>query len=93
MKLRGPSLQVSYDYQLAYLHGLPRGILGELAGNTVKISMPSIIDSFASNLVDEVMELLNVVILHELSHWADAKDYGKDFKHSSKWNPVIFGLL
>jgi hypothetical protein len=78
---------------LAYLHGLPRGILGELAGNTVKISMPSIIDNFASNLLDETMQLLNVVILHELAHWADGRDYGTDFKHSKKWNPMIFGLL
>lgn len=85
--------KVAYDYQLAYLHGLPRGILGELAGNTVKISMPSIIDNFANNLLDEAMQLLNVVILHELSHWADEKDYDKDIRHSSKWNPVIFGLL
>ncbi len=86
-------LKVSYDYQLAYLHGLPLGILGELAGNTVKISMPSIIDNFANNLLDETMQLLNVVILHELSHWADGKDYEKDIGHSAKWNPIIFSLM
>ena len=84
--------RISYDYQLTYLYGAERDIMGEITGTKVRISLPSIIDNFARNLMDDVLVTLNVILLHELSHWADGKDYGRDFRHSPKWNALLSGL-
>lgn len=89
MRRRG---RISYDYQLTYLYGAKRDIMGEITGNKIKISLPGMIDNFARNLMDDVLVTLNVILLHELSHWADGGDYGKDFKHSPKWNAILSGL-
>ncbi len=82
---------VSYDYQLTYLHNSSRDVMGEISGNRIRISIPSLIDNFGRNLVADVAATLEVIILHELSHWAEEKDYGSDFKHSPKWNAFIIG--
>ena len=83
------SHRISYDYQLTYLYGTKMDIMGEISGNKVRISLPSIIDNFARNLVEDTMVTLNVILLHELSHWADERDFGEDFAHSPKWNSVL----
>ena len=83
---------ISYDYQLTYLYGAKRDIMGEITGNRVRISLPSIIDNFARNLMDDILVTLNVILLHELSHWADERDYGRDFRHSPKWNALLSEL-
>ena len=66
--------------------------MGEIAGNRVRISLPSIIDNFARNLTMDSIVTLNVILLHELAHWADERDYGKDFAHSQQWNGLLAGL-
>lgn len=81
--------KISYDYQLTYLYKTKREVIGELMGNEVRISLPSLIDNFSRNLVDDVITTLNIVLLHELSHWANQKDYGNDLEHSPKWNSLL----
>ena len=49
-------------------------------------------DNFARNLVEDTMVTLNVVVLHELSHWAEEGDYGNDFGHSPGWNALLARL-
>ncbi len=66
--------------------------MGEISGNRVRISLPSIIDNFAHNLTEDAMVTLNVILLHELSHWADERDYGNDLSHSPQWNAILVGL-
>ncbi len=83
---------ISYDYQLTYLYGAKRDVMGEISGNRIRISLPGMIDNFARNLIDDVLVTLNVILLHELSHWAEEADYGDDFKHSPKWNALLSGL-
>ncbi len=83
---------LSYDYQLTYLYGSKRDVMGEISGNRVRISIPSIIDNFAQNLTEDSVVTLNVILLHELSHWAEERDYGDDFTHSPGWNEVLVGL-
>lgn len=84
--------RLSYDYQLTYLYGTKKDVMGEISGNKVRISLPSIIDNFARNLMEDTTVTLNVILLHELSHWADERDYGDDFTHSPEWNPTLIGL-
>ena len=84
---------MSYDYQLTYLHGSTRDVMGEIVGNRVRISIPSLIDNFGRNLVDDTMATLNVILLHELSHWCHERDFGGDFSHSPKWNSYLISLL
>ncbi len=67
-------------------------MMGEISGNRVRISLPSIIDNFARNLMEDTIVTLNVILLHELSHWADERDYGNDFKHSPQWNSILAKL-
>ncbi len=83
--------KVSYDYQLTYLYGTKKDVMAEITGNKVRISLPSLIDNFGRNLIDDVVTTLNIVLLHELAHWGYERDYGKDFKHSSRWNTVLSG--
>jgi hypothetical protein len=83
---------LSYDYQLTYLFGTSRDVMGEISGNRVRISIPSLIDNFGRNLVDEMVTTLNVILLHELSHWGEERDYGDDFAHSPRWNEVLVGV-
>lgn len=90
--MESQSHRISYDYQLTYLYGAKRDVMGEIAGNRVRISIPSIIDSFARNLLEDTMVTLNVILLHELAHWADERDYGNDFKHSPQWNNILVGV-
>ena len=85
--------RLSYDYQLTYLYGSRRDVLGEISGNRVRISLPGIIDNFGRNLVEDTLVTLNVILLHELSHWGEEKDYGEDLKHSPVWNEVLVSLL
>ena len=66
--------------------------MGEISGNRVRISIPSVIDNFARNLLEDTMVTFNVILLHELSHWAEETDYGDDFTHSPMWNQVLVGL-
>jgi hypothetical protein len=66
--------------------------MGEISGNRVRISLPSLIDNFGRNLVDEMVTTLNVILLHELSHWGEERDYGDDFTHSPNWNQVLIGV-
>ncbi len=66
--------------------------MGEISGNKVKISLPSIVDNFARNLTEDTMVTLNVILLHELSHWGDEQDYGDDFAHSPRWNTMLVGV-
>ncbi len=88
-----PTQSISYDYQLTYLYGSRRDVLGEISGNKVRISLPSIIDNFGRNLVEDTLVTLNVILLHELSHWGEERDYGEDLRHSPVWNEVLVGLL
>lgn len=88
-----PTQRLSYDYQLTYLYGSRRDVLGEISGNKVRISLPGIIDNFGRNLVEDTLVTLNVILLHELSHWGEERDYGEDLKHSPVWNEVLVGLL
>ncbi|QQG48231.1 MAG: hypothetical protein HY247_05590 [archaeon] len=81
--------RLSYDYQLTYLHGASRDVIGEITDNRVRISLPSLIDNFERNLVDEVATTLIVILLHELSHWGDEGDYGNDFSPSPGWNEML----
>ncbi len=67
-------------------------VMGEISGNRVRISLPSVVDNFARNLTEDAMVTLNVILLHELSHWADERDYGNDLSHSPNWNAVLVGL-
>ncbi len=66
--------------------------MGEITGTNVRISLPSIIDNFGRNLLEDSMVTLNVIVLHELSHWGDERDYGNDFGHSPGWNALLAGL-
>ncbi len=66
--------------------------MGEISGNRVRISIPSMIDNFARNLLEDTEVTLNVILLHELAHWAEEMDYGDDFAHSPKWNQVLVSL-
>ncbi len=66
--------------------------MGEISGTRVRISLPSIIDNFGRNLLEDTMVTLNVIVLHEISHWADERDYGNDFGHSPGWNALLAGL-
>jgi len=81
------------DYQLTYLYKLRREILGDIVGNRIRISIPSIIDNFERFLTDEVVGVLNVILLHELSHWADERDYGDDLAHVDSWNSILHRAL
>ena len=90
--MMGNEGRISYDYQLTYLYRANRDVMGEMVGNKIKISLPGIIDNFARNLTDEVLVTLNVILLHELSHWADETHYGKDFRHSPGWNALLSGI-
>jgi hypothetical protein len=85
--------KLSYDYQLTYLYGSSRDLLGEISGNRVRISLPGLIDNFGRNLLEDTLVTLNVVLLHELSHWGDEKDYGDDLGHSPEWNEILVGLV
>ena len=84
---------VSFDYQLTYLYKMKRDVIGEIVGNRVRVSIPSLIDNFSRNLVDEALATLNIILLHELSHWADQKDYGNDLRHSPVWNSLLSGIV
>ncbi len=77
---------------MTYLYGSKRDVMGEISGNKVRISLPSMVDNFARNLTEDTMVTLNVILLHELSHWADERDYGNDLIHSPAWNQVLAGL-
>lgn len=83
--------RLSYDYQLTYLYGTKRDVIGEISGNRIRISLPSLIDNFARNVIDDMAVTLNVILLHDLSHWADENDYGNDFRHSPEWNSMLVG--
>lgn len=67
-------------------------VLGEIVGNKIRISIPSLIDNWGRNLIPEVVTTLEVVLLHELSHWAHFKNYGTDLRHSPGWNSVLSGV-
>ncbi|MDE1873670.1 MAG: hypothetical protein KGI04_00935 [Candidatus Micrarchaeota archaeon] len=84
---------IVHDYQLTYLYRSQRGVMAEFSNNKVKISIPSIIDNYGNNLVLDGVVTLNVLVLHELSHWADGKDYGDDTQHSPEWNQILLGAL
>ncbi len=66
--------------------------MGEISGNTVRISIPSMIDNFARNLADDTMVTLNVIVLHELAHWGVEGDYEEDLSHSPVWNSLLVGI-
>ena len=63
--------------------------MGEITQNRIRISIPSLIDNFGRNLVGDVAATLDVILLHELSHWAEERNHGNDVRHSPKWNAFI----
>jgi hypothetical protein len=44
-------------------------------------------------MTDEVVGVLNIILLHELSHWADESDYGDDLAHTDSWNSILHRVL
>ncbi len=55
---------ISYDYQLTYLYGTKKDVMGEITGDKVRISLPSLIDNFGRNLVEDVVTKLSIILLH-----------------------------